>query len=62
MLFKTETVLQTTIPAVSVRNLLSPKDKGIYLDKDIPDNQRGLRNGLANEILHNKLMDLQWQK
>ena len=38
------------------------KDEGIYLDKDIPDNQRGLRNGLANEILHNKLMDLQWQK
>ena len=38
------------------------EDKGIYLDKDIPDNQRGLRNGLANEILHNKLMDLQWQK
>ena len=36
--------------------------KGIYLDKDIPDNKRGLRNGLANEILHNKLMDLQWQK
>ena len=32
------------------------EDKGIYLDKDIPDNQRGLRNGLANEILHNKLM------
>ena len=38
------------------------KDEGIYLDKDIPDNQRGLRNGLANEILHNKLMDLQWQR
>ena len=38
------------------------KDKGIYLDKDIPDNKKGLRNGLANEILHNKLMDLQWQK
>ena len=38
------------------------EDKGIYLDKDIPDNKRGLRNGLANEILHNKLMDLQWQK
>jgi hypothetical protein len=38
------------------------EDKGIYLDKDIPDNQRGLRNGLANEILHNKLMDLQWQR
>lgn len=38
------------------------KDKGIYLDKDIPDNKKGLRNGLANEILHNKLIDLQWQK
>ena len=38
------------------------EDKGIYLDKDIPDNKRGLRNGLANEILHNKIMDLQWQK
>jgi len=38
------------------------KDEGIYLDKDIPDNQRGLRNGLANEILHKKLVDLQWQK
>jgi hypothetical protein len=38
------------------------EDKGIYLDKDIPDNKKGLRNGLANEILHNKLMDLQWQK
>ena len=38
------------------------KDEGIYLDKDIPDNQKGLRNGLANEILHNKLMDLQWQR
>ncbi len=38
------------------------EDRGIYLDKDIPDNKRGLRNGLANEILHKKLMDLQWQK
>ena len=37
------------------------EDRGIYLDKDIPDNQRGLRNGLANEILHNKMVDLQWQ-
>ena len=38
------------------------EDRSIYLDKDIPDNKRGLRNGLANEILHKKLMDLQWQK
>jgi len=36
-------------------------DKDIYLNKKIPENQKGLRNGLANEILHNKLVDLQWQ-
>ena len=34
----------------------------IYTKERIPENQRGLRNGLANEILHNKLVDLQWQK
>ena len=38
------------------------KDKDIYLNKTIPDNQRGLRNGLANELLHKNLVDLQWQK
>jgi len=38
------------------------KDKDIYLNKTIPENQRGLRNGLANEILHNKMVDLQWQR
>jgi hypothetical protein len=36
-------------------------DKDIYTGKQIPDNKNGLRNGLANEILHNKLVDLQWQ-
>ena len=38
------------------------ESKDIYFNKKIPENQRGLRNGLANEILHNKLVDLQWQK
>jgi len=38
------------------------KDKDIYLNKTIPENQKGLRNGLANEILHNKMVDLQWQR
>ena len=37
-------------------------EKDIYSNKKIPENQRGLRNGLANEILHNQLVDLQWQK
>jgi len=38
------------------------ESKDIYTGRQIPDSQRGLRNGLANEILHNKLVDLQWQK
>ena len=38
------------------------ESKDIYTGEQIPDNRKGLRNGLANEILHNKLMDLQWQK
>ena len=33
----------------------------IYKDKKIPENQRGLRNGLANEILHNKMVDEQYE-
>jgi len=37
-------------------------DRDIYKDKKIPENQRGLRNGLANEILHNKLVDIQYEK
>jgi hypothetical protein len=37
-------------------------DKDIYLNRNIPDNQKGLRNGLANQLLHNQLVDLQWQK
>ena len=38
------------------------ESKDIYTGRQIPDSQKGLRNGLANEILHNKLVDLQWQK
>ena len=37
-------------------------DRDIYKDKKIPENQRGLRNGLANEILHNKLVDIQYEE
>ena len=33
----------------------------IYKDKKIPENQRGLRNGLANEILHEKMVDMQYE-
>ena len=34
----------------------------IYRDKKIPENQRGLRNGLANEILHEKMVDEQYKE
>ena len=36
--------------------------RDIYKDKKVPENQRGLRNGLANEILHNKLVDIQYEE
>jgi hypothetical protein len=38
------------------------EEKDIYSNKKIPENQKALRNGLANEILHNQLVELQWQK
>ena len=34
----------------------------IYPDKKIPENNRGLRNGLANEILHEKMVDEQYKE
>jgi len=37
-------------------------DRDIYLNMKVPENQRGLRNGLANEILHNKLVDIQYEE
>ena len=33
----------------------------IYLEKKIPENQRGLRNGLASELLHKKMVDMQYE-
>ena len=34
-------------------------DRDLNNDKEVPENQRGLLNGLANEILHNKMVDEQ---
>ena len=33
----------------------------IYKDKKIPENQRGLLNGLASELLHKKMVDMQYE-
>ena len=38
------------------------ESRDMYVDKYIPDNTRGLRNGLAQELLHKEMVDLQWQK
>ena len=35
---------------------------GIYKDKKVPENQRGLLNGLASQILHEKMVDQQYEK
>jgi len=37
------------------------KDIEIYQNVRLPENQRGLLNGLASQILHEKMVDMQWQ-
>lgn len=42
-------------------------DGGVYkesvqlVDSDLPDNKRGLRNNLAQQVLHTKMVDMQWR-
>ena len=47
---------QVAIPGVDFYN----QDE-IYKDKKIPENQRGLRNGLASQILWDKMVDMQYE-
>jgi len=47
---------QMAIPGV---DFYQPED--IYKDKMIPENNRGLRNGLASELLHKKMVDMQYE-
>ena len=35
--------------------------EAIYQDKKVPENQRGLLNGLASELLHKKMVDMQYE-
>ena len=46
-----------TIPGV---NFYQPE--AIYLDKKVPENQRGLRNGLAQQLLHEQMVDMQYER
>lgn len=36
-------------------------DSSFYVTNQMPDSRKGLRNGLANQILHNKLVDMQYK-
>ena len=38
------------------------KYEEIYQNVRLPENQRGLLNGLASQIIHEKMVDMQWQK
>jgi hypothetical protein len=35
-------------------------DSVVLVDKDIPENRNGLRNGLAQQLLHEKMVDMQY--
>lgn len=35
-------------------------DSVVLVDKQLPENRRGLRNGLAQQILHEKMVDMQY--
>lgn len=37
-------------------------DSVVLTDKDIPENKNGLRNGLAQQLLHEKMIDMQYGK
>ncbi len=47
---------EMAIPGVDFYN-----SDGIYLDKKVPENQRGLLNGLASELKWNKMVDEQYE-
>lgn len=36
------------------------KDQEFYIDKDIPQSRSALRNGLAQQIMHDKMVDMQY--
>jgi len=36
-------------------------DGKLYKDEQLPESRKGLRNGLAQQILHEKMIDMQWE-
>ena len=37
-------------------------DAKLYNNKQLPESRKGLRNGLAQQILHEKMIDMQWER
>jgi hypothetical protein len=37
------------------------KESVVLVDKQLPENRRGLRNGLAQQLLHEKMVDMQYK-
>lgn len=48
---------QVAIPGVDFY-----QDQAFYEDKKIPEGRRGLRNGLAQQLLHNQMVDQQYER
>ena len=38
------------------------KENVVLVDKDLPNSKRGLRNGLAQQLLHEKMIDMQYNR
>ena len=38
------------------------KENVVLVDKELPNSKRGLRNGLAQQLLHEKMIDMQYNK
>jgi len=38
------------------------KDNVVLVDRELPKNNRGLRNGLAQQLLHNQMIDMQYNR
>ena len=49
---------QLAIPGVE---FYQPDDMWQYREKKVPENQRGLLNGLASELKHKKMVDEQYE-
>ena len=43
-------------------NMYAPDDMFEYQKKKVPENQRGLLNGLASELKHKKMVDEQYKE